>query len=61
MATCVEFKTIVNGQQAAWSPGHYNKEGPVIIDVLPFCFPQQPLWNHLLNYYKENKALMEGE
>ena len=22
---------------------------------------QQPLWNHLLNYYKENKALMEGE
>ena len=22
---------------------------------------QQPLWNHLLNYYKENKALVEGE
>ncbi len=28
---------------------------------MPIClFLQQELWNHLLNYYKENKVLVEG-
>jgi len=25
-----------------------------------FSFEQQSLWNHLLNYYKEQQVLMEG-
>ncbi|KAK2552912.1 Regulator of nonsense transcripts 1 [Acropora cervicornis] len=32
----------------------------IIVIGNPKILSRQPLWNHLLNYYKENKALMEG-
>ena len=28
--------------------------------VTEVCLLQQPLWNHLLTYYKEQKCLVEG-
>ena len=30
---------------------------PIVTEV---CLLQQPLWNHLLTYYKEQKCLVEG-
>lgn len=32
----------------------------VIIVGNPKALSKQPLWNHLLNYYKEQKVLVEG-
>ncbi|XP_048583576.1 regulator of nonsense transcripts 1 [Nematostella vectensis] len=32
----------------------------IIVIGNPKILSRQPLWNHLLNYYKENKALVEG-
>lgn len=32
----------------------------VIIVGNPKALSKQPLWNHLLSYYKEQKALVEG-
>ncbi|XP_031564537.1 regulator of nonsense transcripts 1-like [Actinia tenebrosa] len=32
----------------------------IILIGNPKILSKQPLWNHLLNYYKENKALVEG-
>lgn len=32
----------------------------IIVIGNPKILSRQPLWNHLLNYYKENKTLMEG-
>lgn len=41
---------------ACWLPCRYG----VIIVGNPKALSKQPLWNHLLSYYKEQKALVEG-
>lgn len=46
----------LSSQHVCLSPRRYG----VIIVGNPKALSKQPLWNHLLSYYKEQKALVEG-
>ena len=52
----VAFHVVPSTTLFAPTPCRYG----VIIVGNPKALSKQPLWNHLLNYYKEQKVLVEG-
>ncbi|XP_036137767.1 regulator of nonsense transcripts 1 isoform X3 [Molossus molossus] len=55
------FFYVTQGQEEIASSGtsYLNRYGVIIVGN-PKALSKQPLWNHLLNYYKEQKVLVEG-
>lgn len=54
--TSKEHSALWHYSDLLFGPSRYG----VIIVGNPKALSKQPLWNHLLNYYKEQKVLVEG-